>query len=186
MPELFIPVILGTAREGRQSEKVAKFVFRQLQNFSEGEYQLIDVRDLVREPRTYAPWMQNSITSTWQEIAARADGFIFVVPEYNRGYPGELKLLIDQAQKEYEKKTIAMVGVSVGNFGGVRVIEHMQNIWNYLKMIPVPESLPISNVSEVFDEQGNLKDTSYTEKTNKFLQKMIEYTRDVKKMREQK
>ena len=31
MAKLFIPVVLGTAREGRQSEKAARFVFEELQ-----------------------------------------------------------------------------------------------------------------------------------------------------------
>lgn len=183
MSKLFIPLILGTAREGRESEKVARFIFAELQKNEQIETQLIDVREWVKTPVTYAPWMKNPVTQPWQELAARADGFVVVSPEYNHGYPGELKILLDYAYGEYEKKTVAMVGVSSGNFGGVRVIEHLQPIWNYLKMIFVPEPLSFSNIKDIFDENGTLKDQSYQERAEKFVKKVEEYTRDVKKMR---
>jgi len=43
---LFIPVILGTARQGRQSENVAHFVFEQTKKRGDVETELIDVREL--------------------------------------------------------------------------------------------------------------------------------------------
>ena len=43
---LFIPVILGTARQGRQSEHVARFVFERTKKHVDVETELIDVRDL--------------------------------------------------------------------------------------------------------------------------------------------
>lgn len=186
MPELFIPVILGTAREGRQSEKVANYIFRQLQNFTEVEHQFIDVREFVREPRTYAPGMSNAGADAWREIAQRADGFILVTPEYNHGYPGELKLLLDMAEKEYEQKVVALVGVSSGSFGGVRVIEQLQPILNNLRMVPVPKPVVFPNVEEVFDNDGNLLDQKYEKRIEDYLKRIIEYTRDIKIIREKK
>lgn len=186
MPKLFIPLILGTAREGRQSEKVARLIFAELEKNEEIETQFIDVRGWVKTPVTYAPWMNSPVTKSWQELATRADGFVVVSPEYNHGYPGELKILLDFAYGEYEKKTVAVVGVSSGNFGGVRLIEHLQPIWNYLKMIFVPEPLSFPNIKDVFDENGTLKDESYQERVEKFVKKVVEYTREVKKMRESK
>jgi len=43
---LVIPVILGTARQGRQSENVARFVFEQTKKRADVETELIDVRAL--------------------------------------------------------------------------------------------------------------------------------------------
>src|ERR1043166_5817172 len=43
---LFVPVILGTARQGRQSENVALFVFEQTKKRVDVETELIDVRAL--------------------------------------------------------------------------------------------------------------------------------------------
>lgn len=41
---LFIPVILGTSRQGRQSEHVAKFIVEQVSHRSNVETELIDIR----------------------------------------------------------------------------------------------------------------------------------------------
>jgi NAD(P)H-dependent FMN reductase len=43
---LFIPVILGTARQGRESEHVARFVLEQTKRRVGVEAELIDVRNL--------------------------------------------------------------------------------------------------------------------------------------------
>ncbi len=43
---LFIPVILGTARQGRRSEHAARFVFEQTKKRADVETELIDVCEL--------------------------------------------------------------------------------------------------------------------------------------------
>jgi hypothetical protein len=43
---LFIPVILGTVRQGRASENVAKFVFEQVKKRADVETEFVDVREL--------------------------------------------------------------------------------------------------------------------------------------------
>src|SRR5437773_12564933 len=48
---LFIPVILGTARQGRQSENVGRFVFEETKKRADVETELIDVRELPIETR---------------------------------------------------------------------------------------------------------------------------------------
>ena len=42
----FIPVILGTPRQGRMSEHVAKFMLAQIVKYDEVESEIIDVRTL--------------------------------------------------------------------------------------------------------------------------------------------
>ena len=107
----FIPIILGTARAGRQSEKVAKAVYALLQNREDMEVKLIDVKDYIHG-QTIPPWEKNDITKPWREIVARADGFFIVTPEYNHGYPGELKMLLDQELEAYFGKKVVVCGVS--------------------------------------------------------------------------
>jgi NAD(P)H-dependent FMN reductase len=45
-PRLFVPIILGTARQGRQSEHVARFVFEEAEKRAGVETELIDIRTL--------------------------------------------------------------------------------------------------------------------------------------------
>lgn len=173
MKEIYIPVILGTAREGRHSASVAQWVFSLLQNFQGVTTQLIDVRDFVLQPKTIAPWMEGESSQPWQDLCTRADGFVIVSPEYNHSFPGELKLLLDQAEKEYQGKPVGICSVSAGGFGGIRLIQALLPVFHTLELKPLKTTLSISNVQKIFSE-GKLMDTSYEEKAKKFLEALTE------------
>ena len=49
----------------------------------------------------------------------RSDALVIVAPEYNHGYPGMLKHVLDTNLHEYVHKAVGVVGVSAG-FGGAR------------------------------------------------------------------
>src|SRR3989338_967971 len=101
---LYIPVILGTAREGRTSENVAKFVLEQVKKTGV-ETELIDVRNYEVAPVTDNTETKD-FANRYGEKVVRADGFVIVSPEYNHGYPGELKMLLDEVYTEYVKKPV--------------------------------------------------------------------------------
>jgi NAD(P)H-dependent FMN reductase len=44
---LFIPVILGTSRQGRQSEYVARFLVEQVSQRPDVETELVDIRNIA-------------------------------------------------------------------------------------------------------------------------------------------
>lgn len=46
---MYIPIILGTAREGRQSEKVANYVLSEVIKYGLGS-EILDVRDYMLKP----------------------------------------------------------------------------------------------------------------------------------------
>src|SRR3989339_310389 len=148
---MFIPVILGTAREGRQSEKVAQFVLEELRKTG-NKTELIDVKDFPF-PATGA---QIPHLKELQEKIIKADAYIIVSPEYNHGYPGELKQLLDSFYDEYARKPVGICGVSKRGFGGVRMIEQLRPVLIELGMIPIRESVYFKDVREIFDENGNL------------------------------
>ena len=179
---LFIPVILGTARKGRMSEHAAKFVFEMVKKRAGVETQLIDVRDFG------IPATDNSETTAeaknFGELAARADGLVVVSPEYNHGYPGELKLALDQVYKQYAKKPVAICGVSAGGLGGARVVEQLRQVVIELGMLPIRGAVYFSKIGELFDEKGKMKDPSYDGKVNKLLDELEWHAQALKKERE--
>ena len=133
MSKKFIPLILGSGREGRQSEKVAKFVFELMKNF-DIETEFVDVRDYAGL-QTVAPWMPGEKAEKWRQIAARADGFLIVSPEYSHSYPGELKILLDSALDEYTDKPVGLVAASKDGFDGVRLVENILHVFNALRLV---------------------------------------------------
>jgi len=135
---MYIPIILGTAREGRESEKVARFMLEKALAFGL-DSEIIDVRD-YRLPAT-----DNTKTSAeairLKEVVLKADGLVIVSPEYNHGYPGELKMMLDMLYEEYFGKPVGICGVSSGVFGGARMIEHLVATCVRFYMLPTGEVL---------------------------------------------
>lgn len=165
-----VPIVLGTAREGRMSEHVAKLLLAKAKEAGL-DSKIIDVRDyrLVATDNTGDP----EPAKKWAGVVAEADGFIFVVPEYNHSYPGELKMMLDMLYKEYAGKKAAVCGVSAGNFGGARAVELTNLLLVTLGFIPAQYSMNVFSVNQVFDESGNLKDESYQKKAEQFLESFI-------------
>ncbi len=167
---MFIPVILGTAREGRASEHAAKFVLKEVAS-SGHETELIDVRDYLWGVTTPG-WANNPRTKAWQEIASRADAFIIVSPEYNHGYPGELKILLDGAMPEYAKKPVGICGVSVGGLGGARMVEQLRLVTIELGMYPTKMAVYFSSIGKLFGTDGVITDESYQKRVQDLIKEV--------------
>lgn len=167
---IFIPVILGTPRQGRFSEYVARFVLGEAARREGVETELIDIRELsfsisdageaIKDPR-------------FSETVMRADALIIVAPEYNHGYPGLLKHVLDSNLKEYIHKAVGICGVSAGPFGGTRVIENMLPVMRELGLVTIFWDGNFSSVQKAFDESGELIDTSYVRRIDKFLKELV-------------
>lgn len=181
---LNIPIILGTGREGRQSEKVARFMLDSVKTRKDIRTELIDVRDYR------ISFTDNSETSEPAKALSKkigaADGFIIVAPEYNHGYPGELKMMLDMLYEQYARKPVGICGVSAGGLGGARMVEQLRLVSIEFHMVPIREALYFSSVQNLFDEAGKIKDESYSNRVNKFLEELVWYAKALKTARSEK
>lgn len=182
MNKLFLPIVLGTAREGRFSDQVANYLYKQAENF-DIETELIDVKDYVNFSNTGG--MSPKKSEVWKKIATKADGFIVVAPEYNHGYPGELKLLLDQAYPEYANKAVAICGVSEGGLGGVRVVEQLLQVFHALSVHAIRNGVLFADVPNLFTKKGMLKDKIYNDHTKKMFDELIWLAEALKVKREE-
>lgn len=155
---LYIPIILGTAREGRYSEKVAQFVFSEVSK-NDIETEIIDVRDYILKSTDNTG--ESAQAKKLAEKISRADGLMIVSPEYNHGYPGELKMMLDMLYKEYARKPVAICGVSMGGLGGARMVEQLRLVAIELHMVPIHDAVYFSGIQQLFDDGGEIKDLSY-------------------------
>src|SRR5215510_8602724 len=168
---LFIPVILGTTRKGRASENIAKFVFGEMRKREDVETELIDIRDL-RFPIDDAGEQIKEVK--FSETCNRADGFAIVSPEYNHGYPGMLKHVLDTNLKEYIHKAVGICGVSAGGFGGTRVIQGLLPVLRELGLVTIFWEGNFSGAQGLFDEAGEIKDrVTHERRIDKFLGELI-------------
>lgn len=185
---MYIPIILGTARAGRQSGKVAKFIFKEFKNFGPEygfETELIDVRDFRINATDNT--QTSAVAKKLAEKISVADGLVIVSPEYNHGYPGELKMMLDMLYDQYAKKPIGFCGVSAGPWGGNRVVEQLRLVAIELRMAPIREALYFPLVQNLFDEKSAAKNpASYQGKIKAFLDELVWYAKALKAAREQK
>ena len=80
-----------------------------------------------------------------------ADGLVIVTPEYNHGYPGTLKAVLDLLLREYIHKAVAFVGVSAGPWGGTRVIEALVPMVRELGLAVTFTDLNFPKVQNTFE-----------------------------------
>jgi NAD(P)H-dependent FMN reductase len=167
---IFIPVILGTPRQGRMSEHVANFVVQEVANRNGVQTELIDIRNL---PFTITDAGENIKDPHLSATVMRADALIIVAPEYNHGYPGLLKHVLDTNLKEYIHKAVGICGVSAGGFGGARMIQDLLPVMRELGLVTIFWDGNFSNVQKIFDASGTLLDQAYIKRLDKFLKELI-------------
>ncbi len=170
--KLFVPLILGTPRKNRESENVARWVFGKMQERGDIETQFFDVRDFEIPRGEYGTEIGH-LFPEWRDAIIKADGLVIVTPEYNHGYPGSLKSVLDLLLKEYIHKAVAFVGVSAGPWGGTRVIEASVPMVRELGLAVTFTDLNFPSVKDKFDENGNLQDEAYEKRVQGFLDELV-------------
>jgi len=179
MRELNIPILLGTNRKLRKSEFVARWLLGEMQKRPEIETRLFDVADFALPHDDYGQGLKEQFPE-WRDAIVRADGLVIVAPEYNHGYPGALKALLDLLLREYVHKAVAFVGVSAGPWGGTRVIEALVTMVRELGLAVTFTDLNFSKVQNVFDEQGKLLDPAFEQRAAGFLDELVWLSRVLK------
>ncbi len=120
----------------------------------------------------------------WRDAIIKADGLVVVTPEYNHGYPGSLKSVIDLLLPEYIHKAVTFVGVSAGPWGGTRVIEACVPMVRELGLVVTFSDLNFPLVGDKFDEEGKITDDAYEERVKGFLDELIWMSRTLQWGRE--
>jgi NAD(P)H-dependent FMN reductase len=152
-----ILVIAASTRQGRNGDKVIRWLMSRLDTRSDATFELADLRELAlpffEAPAGPAYGPIAAEARTWAERVANADGFIVVTPEYNHGYPAPLKNAIDHLYHEWGHKPAAIISYG-GPAGGYRAAEQLRQVLVELKMVPVREQVGITTVWAAFDEAG--------------------------------
>src|SRR6266478_9793820 len=151
MKTLRIAVIIGSTRPGRNSEAVAKWVYKTAKKRTDAEFELVDIKDfnlpLFDEPMS--PIMgqySKSHTKTWAAKIDNFDGYVFVTPEYNHGIPGALKNAIDFLFAEWNNKAAGFV--SYGGASGARAVEQLRLVLAEVQMASVRLQVLLSMYSD--------------------------------------
>jgi NAD(P)H-dependent FMN reductase len=172
-------VLLGTNRKLRKSLFPAQWLVGEMKKRPEIETRLFDAAEFQLPPDDYGQEIRDQFPE-WRDAIIKADGLVIVAPEYNHGYPGVLKSVLDLLLKEYIHKAVAFVGVSAGLWGGTRVIEAMVPMVRELGLAVTFSDLNFPRVERVFDEQGKLLDPAFEQRASDFLDELIWMSRVLK------
>src|SRR5882672_1870521 len=179
---LFIPVILGTSRIGRMSLHAARLVIRELGKCAGVETDLIDIAELPLPTNDAGEAIKQADFSA---KISKADALVVVSPEYNHGYSGLLKHVLDSCLKEYIHKAVGIVGVSAGPFGGTRMIQNLLPVMREIGLVTIFWDVNFSSVQKVFDKDGKLLDEAFIGRVDKFLKELIWMAKTLRQGREQ-
>ena len=144
-----ISVIVGSTREGRFSEKPARWILQHLKKREGLDARLLDLRDFPMPffDQPVPPAMpgraafEHEVVRRWTAAVAQSDGFVFVTPEYNYGSPAVLKNAIDWVYPEWHRKAAGFV--SYGSAGGTRSVQQLRETAIELQLAPIRTSVHI-------------------------------------------
>ena len=172
MRPLRLPVLLGTNRKERKSVFAARWLVGEMKKRDSLETRLFDTADFDLPQRDYGQEIKNAFPE-WRDAIVEADGLVIVSPEYNHGYPGPLKAVLDLLLREYVHKAVAFVGVSAGPWGGVRVIEAMVPMVRELGLTVTFTDLNFPHVQRTFDQAGQLLAPAFEQRAKDFLDELV-------------
>lgn len=175
--ELNIVLVAGTSRPGRKSIHAARLIESVGKQIEGIKITFIDVAEMEMP---YDGKRPEDKDPHFTKATAEADGFFIVVPEYNHGYPGSLKRVLDSEFANYKHKAVALAGVSSGPWGGVRAIENISPVLREMNLAISGHDLHFPNVSDVFNDEGELQDEAYIERIKKTYAELIWWTKATK------
>jgi NAD(P)H-dependent FMN reductase len=156
-----IAVIIGSTRPGRICPGIATWFLRAAQEGSSLTYEILDLAE-INLPFLDETFMaalnqyEHEHTRAWSKVISSFDGFVFVFPQYNWGYPAVLKNALDFLYSEWNNKpaTFVTYGTRGGNKASVQVSGvlgglHMRELENHLEVVITKDDL---------DEQWQVKD----------------------------
>lgn len=150
-----IQVIVGSTRPGRVGRKIADWYVGALELPAGSTVEIVDLADfnlpLLDEsmPAMYGQYA-NEHTKKLADLIGKADGYVWVTPEYNHAPSPALLNAISYLSSEWSYKPVAFVGY--GSLGGARAVQTLVGVASELNMVAVRDRVsvlePWSSVSE--------------------------------------
>lgn len=142
-------IIASTNRPQSRSLKLSQIIRSLFKDLGE-EVEIIDLAQVSLNELLEHPYNPKEFSSEMQSLILKlnqSEGLYFVVPEYNGSLPGALKLFIDHwtYPETFEHRPVAFMGIG-GMFGGLRPVEHLQQIMGYRNAFCYPDRIFLQNV----------------------------------------
>ncbi len=176
-----ITLLVGTNRPNANSRKIALEI-ESIYKALEVETTLLDLIDLpadIFHPKSYEE--KPAAFKSFIETILNAKGLHVVTPEYNGGFPGVLKYFIDMLPfpESFESRAVAFTGLAAGQFGALRPVEQLQQLFSYRNGYIYPNRVFIPSVHSVLDDSGKLTDEKLKERLMSQAQGFAKFVKQV-------
>ncbi|XP_052762764.1 uncharacterized protein LOC128205278 isoform X1 [Mya arenaria] len=180
--KLKLVIFLGTTREGRLGERVAKFVRNSLEKKGKYEITMMDPAEMefsmLKKPlhfykdRSQAPkWLSEA-----NEKILTADALLLISCEYNHCIPPALSNMVDHFPgSSFAWKPSGLITYSPGIYGGMRAAMQLRALTGELGCISVSNIFGIPEVHKAIDENGTALNSHMDSGLEK-LMKQLDWT----------
>ncbi len=151
-------IISGTDRADSNTFKLSLIIQKIYQDLGE-KVEVIDLAEVKAHLHT-GPHYGKHTEGLEPELKKilHSEGLIVVSPEYNGSMPGVLKYFIDHLKfpESFEYRAVCFVGLG-GMFGGLRPVEHLQQVFGYRNAFIFPLRVFVMNAWNVIKD-GQVQD----------------------------
>jgi len=160
-----ITIIAATDRSNSYSNRLAIILSKKIETIGDScqVFDLSTIRPAILAEGSYGD-PGPELETLEQKFIIESDRLIFVVPEYNGGFPGILKYFIDLCrQPSFKGKKVCLLGIGAGRGGNLRGLEHLTGILHYLRCEVCSFKVHISSVQNFISDDGQMTD-DFTDK----------------------
>jgi NAD(P)H-dependent FMN reductase len=157
-------IVIGSVREGRVTDRLAKWVASQAKTIEGVEPIIIDLKDMLMplfdealSPQYNQNRQPKNEIKIWLDAISDCDAVALVTPEYNRSLSAALKNALDYLDFQLKRKPVLLV--AHGSTGGAQAVSHLRAILPGVLAVTVPPAvMVVGSVGSMFDEEGNISD----------------------------
>ncbi|HEX4107896.1 MAG TPA: NADPH-dependent FMN reductase [Solirubrobacteraceae bacterium] len=160
-----VAVIIGSTRPARICPGIAGWVCRVLAEGGPLRYELVVLAEmelpLLDEPLAAALGdYRCEHTRAWSRLIRGYEGFVFVFPQYNWGYPAALKNALDYLYAEWREKPATTV--TYGTRGGAKGADQLAQVLAGLHMRALDTRVEVAIGAEQVTDDWQLRDIEAT------------------------
>ena len=154
--DITIATVAGTARPGNYTSRALDLVDDELREAGVRVVRVdaaeLDLPFPGQEATAEARWLRDTISG--------AAGVVLATPEYHGSFSSMLKLIIENLgfPSDLAGKPVSLLGVAAGSIGAIKSLEQLRGVCSHVGAIPLPSSVSVAKVRDVFDDDGSCTD----------------------------
>lgn len=180
-----IAIVTTSARRGRQSLNVARWIKQEADGRGDANYDIINISELdlpvwdAAAPAAMRAYGEK-ITTRWSATIGQYDGFVFIASERHPSIPGALKNALHHLSPEFHDKAAGFV--SYGSSGGADAVKHLRATLAGMQVAYVHDPVSMSMFTD-FRNDGNFAPTrSSGNRLHGMLDELLSRTRALEKV----